>query len=65
MKKYVMLVIALAVSALLLLPIASVANAQLPEKSPKEPLEKIEFIHYKKDFAKIASAKKHLRVTSS
>jgi len=50
MKKLLLLVLAL----ILLIPVV----LAIPEKSrAKEPLEKIEFIHYKKDFAKPDFAK--------
>jgi predicted Zn-dependent protease len=51
MKK---LLIILIITAILLVPVVlAIANG----KGPKEPLEKIEFIHYKKDFAKPQAAK--------
>jgi hypothetical protein len=52
-------IIILAIIVLLLLPVVTlVVSARAPEnKGPKEPLEKIEFIHYKKGFVKPTVAK--------
>jgi hypothetical protein len=47
-------IVILVVSILLLLPLVSALSES---KGPKEPLEKIEFIHWKKDFAKPEAAK--------
>jgi hypothetical protein len=53
-----------AIVALLLLPtVLAISNNS---KGPKEPLEKIEFIHWKKDFAKPTTKRlNHLHAISS